>query len=348
MDEANDLSNAEPLGYFEVRPYKADGGYSMGGVLQLIGTLGICGMILGAITSFISQYFYLVLLFPIVIGGIMGAIGAFFIKMFHIRAPLMCGLAGFIAGCLAMIAVQFTDYRNFQSQLGPDAEVLMEIADNFDELKANMEELPEEVKALIEELDQNPEFLRALRVKTFFDYVDFSAHQGVEIGRARGGKAMNLGYTGSYIYWGVEMLIVAGIAFMIMSGAADEPYCPECGVWKDQRVLRDIDDATHVSNRLSSGHIEAFPVGESTAMPDARVTLSVCPDCGEEGDIDVKVERVKVNAKEEESTSMLSHTTYPGEALAVLIQGCDTHVALNNVVENEVEETDEEDSGEEE
>src|SRR5882724_503557 len=78
--------------------YKPDGGYTIGGLLMLISTLAGVGAVLGYITHIVSQWFYLILLFPALIGLGIGLLGVRKVHAGRVRNPWLGGLAGFLAG----------------------------------------------------------------------------------------------------------------------------------------------------------------------------------------------------------------------------------------------------------
>lgn len=314
---------------FPVQPYVPDGGMSLGGALQLVGTLGLAGIILGGIASYISRFFYLVLLFPIGIGLLLGWVGGRCIRAFKIRRPLTCGAAGFVAGCLAMLSLHYFDYRHFETTLaeeaGGDLELLRTIARNAEEIKAHPSDIPEEERSdvleFIGELEKDPQLRRALLVDSLASYIDFAAHEGVELKRGAG-NGINLGYWGSYIYWGLEALIVAGIAFGLMQGAAAEPFCGDCLVWKRSETWGPLSHPEAVEHSLREGRIERFEFDPAAAGPQVEVTVYRCPTCEEGGDLDVRVERLTRNSKGEVQRTRTLQATYPAEAYAALAVAC--------------------------
>ncbi|MEZ6057949.1 MAG: hypothetical protein R3C01_14720 [Planctomycetaceae bacterium] len=319
---------------FDVTPFKADGGFRMGDAMQMIGALGIVGILLGIITHYVSKLFYFILLFPLGIGVLVGLWGNWCITRFKIRSPLIGGVSGLVAGCLAMTAMHYWDYREFESnftdnpQLAAVREMVQQAAQADPVLKENSPEFREFANQF------DPEILQALLVDSFPSYVDMAAKRGVEINSNRGGgKGSNLGYTGTYIYWGVEMLIVAGIAFAMMSSTAGQPFCVDCNLWKTPEVYGPIKDPAHVTEMIQAGRIEPVESGDLSVAPGAFVTLSVCGEClpeeiapdprvvgpgAEPISFEIFVERGALNGKGELTKSMLSRTTYPITALPVI------------------------------
>src|SRR5262249_32779753 len=192
------------------------------------------------------------------VGVALGLAGTLGIRLGKVRSPVLAGIAGFVGGCVAMLSIQFFDYLR----------------------------VPVEAR-------------RAVGIHTFFGYVDFAAHQGVTIGRATSSsstdKGMNLGYVGTYIYWIVELLLVAGIAFVIMKNGAGEPFCPEGQAWKQRRTLMTFrPPLDRVVVALEEGDLLRVMAEEewTTVTGEGVLSASVCPECESRGLIDVKLEQV--------------------------------------------------------
>lgn len=314
---------------FAVEPYRPDGGWSLGGAFQLIGCIGLAAVALGAIASYVSRYFYLIVLFSILIGFCIGFVGSFCIRRFGIRRPLVCGAAGFIGGVLSMLMMQYFDYRHFQSEMaagfGEGLPAAQQVARNLEDILAQREQLPQDLREFVEDLEANPSAVKALKVDSFPSYVDFAATNGVRLsnrsGREDGG--LNLGYVGTYIYWGVEMLIVAGVAYSIMKHSAAEPYCQECQTWKTAEVWGPLQGPQAVREAIDAGRLPQFPFDENPAPgPTTVVSGFRCENCRENGTIDVRVEELRTNKQGEVKRKTLTQATYPGDAWAALVIAC--------------------------
>ena len=275
---------------FDTQPFEADGGFQPMGLIVAFVAAVVAGVAMGWLASLISQWFYLILIFPAVIGGAVGFAGALAVQFGKVRNPWLAGLAGAVGGVTATVAMHYFDYGKFVSIL------------------------QEKEPAALRVWEQSG--------RGFVDFVDLSATQGVQIGRAGrgGGKGLNLGYVGSYIYWGVELLIVAGIAFAIMIGASREPYCTRCNTWKESRPLgRLAMPQADALAAFASGQLTQLAT-QSFADPggNLQVKVAVCPSCREASSVDVKLETITKDEKGNDKTSEVAHVTYPGHALQVL------------------------------
>ncbi|MEZ6064274.1 MAG: hypothetical protein R3B90_00875 [Planctomycetaceae bacterium] len=340
---------------FDAQPYRPDGGLSIGGLLQLVGLLGLTGIILGAIASWISQWFYLVLMFPIGIGALVGGVGNWGIKQFRIRRPLTCAVAGFAAGCLAMLSMHYFDYQRVDANIDKElanriaAEIstnpgndidgpmndekarkiateraarVRDLARNFDTYQPKAAELPVKEQEFLQVLGEAPEIRRGLGISSLWTYLDHAAHQGVELKRgAQQGNGANLGYTGSIIYWGIEALIVAGMAFAVMKDTAGQPFCGECESWKVAASWGPMTSPNEVRTALEQGRLEAFPYDPTSSAGVVYTEAYRCPNC-DDGDIAVKLEQVTLNSKGEPQRKLLTQVSYPQDAWGALRAAC--------------------------
>jgi hypothetical protein len=148
----------------------------------------------------------------------------------------------------------------------------------------------------------------------FWEYMDLKATEGVRFGNAGGGAAGNgIGYTGSIIYWAIEAIITAAGAAALASVCVGSPFCAECNRWKQKRKLGPY--------RVEPGYaVPAVGAGVPTGLlvpadgkKSVLVELYVCPGCGDQGTLDVKL-----TGTHQDGSKMLTwkgFVTYPGEAL---------------------------------
>jgi hypothetical protein len=307
---------------FPVQPYRSDNGFSAPGLIMLITAMTLAGAVLGYVAHFIGQWFYLILLFPIGIGFVLGLVGQAMVKQGRIRNALIGGLAGIFGGVAAMTMMHYFDYQKFQKDIAS-----AEIDEGYREL-AKLP--PGESKAAVRELfdlGDQADVLRLidlLRVDSFMSYMDAEAKQGVQIKRAtRGSDAgLNLGYWGSWIYWIIEALVVAGITFVTVKSSTAEPFCSGCGVWKQPVVLGSFSgDPAQATAALESGDLNQLAAAGATAgAGPLTVSMAQCVGCTSHGSLDLKLEALAVNSKGQTERKQLAHTSYPPESLQHLQQ----------------------------
>lgn len=317
-------SSARPM-RFDVTKHVSDGGGgSISGALQLASILISVGILLGFIASYVSQWFFLVVIFPLLMGFGLGLVGAITIKHYKIRRPIVCGAAGFVAGCFCLLTMHYSDYRRLESALADQPEAVLEIARNIEQLEAKMSELPPEIREVIGELRKNPEMLRVFKIRNLWDFMKYQAENGVTLSSKRG-QDINLGYTGSFIYWGVECLLVAGVCWAMMNMEASKPFCADCNRWKVEKPLlvstlgpKEITDAVNAGDLRALE--SALTSSDANQKPSVytKMLVHVCDACDPPATFEIKVVKVTVNAKNEHSNSDQTLMTYPGEALVPL------------------------------
>lgn len=305
---------------FSASRYKSDGGFTLKGLVTLTTLSCLTGAAVGLLAGLISQWFFMVLLFPLGMGLIIGAAGNVGVKAGKVRMPLVCGTAGFLGGCVAVAAMHGCEYYQFERELSEVPPEIRMLARNFDQLQQQKLEQP--VQEVLAELAKDPAARQALAVNGLFSFIDLKAKQGVEISSGRGGgKGMNLGYVGSYIYWGFELLLIAGVAFSMMRGAAAEPFCAGCGSWKTSSVAGAfLGPASNLKESLEQGDLTGIHSQAGVAGDNVVATVFQCPQCGPDAPIEVRFDKVTINAKGEASTKPLCTATYPGEALEPMTQ----------------------------
>jgi hypothetical protein len=267
---------------------------------------------LGFLASFVGQWIYLILVFPFVIGLALGGIGALGIRVGKVRHPWLAGGAGFLAGVLAMTMMHYFDYLRFDRQFPADKRAA---------LRAVLGQRQVQLAGLGGNAGRMQLLIQAVQVQDFPSYLDFEARQGVTISHGAGHKdkgGMNLGYIGTYIYWLVETLIVACVAFSMMRSQASEPFCTTCQNWKQKRAIGTLGTpAGPVVEAVREGDVNAL--WEHEPKPHGgplAVYVSSCQKCGNEAAADVLVQHVTINKKGQTKRQNLVQVTYPGEAVA--------------------------------
>ncbi|MES2793158.1 MAG: hypothetical protein V4719_26340 [Planctomycetota bacterium] len=306
---------------FNANRYQSDGGFSLGGLIKLTAISCLTGAVVGLLAGFISQWFFLVLVFPLGMGVLIGAAGAAGVKAVKVRMPLVCGAAGFMGGCVAVAAMNGWQYYQFERELSIVPPEIRMLARNFDKLQPQLKELDPPVQEILNNLADNPEGREALAVNGILDFIDLQARRGVELNRAKGGKnGLNLGYIGSYCYWGFELLLIAGIAFSIMRGAAAEPFCAGCEQWKTSSVAGSfLGPAKRLRDSLELGDLAG--ISSQVGQGDKLVaTVFHCLQCGPESPIDIRFEKVKIDGKGNVTRKTFCTATYPGDAIEPVTQ----------------------------
>lgn len=286
--------NTLPASTSEIpRPYSSDGGFTISGMMLTIAVGGFAALAMGLLAGFIAQYFYFVLLFPLAIGAAVGGSQVAVIGRTKIRNPLVCGFAGLIAGAIAVTSMHYVDYYRFQADM-------IEAAASLEESELMLQGIEDEAyrAAFAEELatyKSDPSRVAAKNVNSFIAYVDWAAHQGVELSSSRGtGSSSNLGYTGTYIYWAFEALIVASLCILMTYSRAGKPYCTGCDSWMQETELVSLGcDAKAASKAIAAGDLHRLPT-IFAANKETSIVLFSCESC-EENDVVVQPTAITYN-----------------------------------------------------
>lgn len=301
---------------YNIKPYQPDGGFEIPGVMMLLSALAIAGAALGFLAHWASNYFYLIILFPLLIGFVLGTIGMRMVRQGRVRNPWMGGLAGFAGGILAMFMMHYFDYQEFKSNIATLPPHVKEIA----RLPLELQRASLKEGLTSQEAKEAMLVLQAANVRNMLDYMNYAAQQGVELKSTSGSsktRGMNLGFVGSYIYWVIEVLIVAGMTYALVRSSAAEPYCAKCGKWKQAKVLGTMGgNVEALVAAAKTGDLRAVGAAKGTdPTGPLQVTAACCDGCVGDGAVDVKLELLSVDAHGKEQKKQVAHLTYPAEAL---------------------------------
>lgn len=302
---------------FSVTPYAAEGGFRPGGLLLMLLALAGAGAALGLAAHFLGKLIYLILIYPLLIGVLLGAVGRRTARSGHVRSPLLGGLAGFLGGVFAMAVMHYAAYVELQRAL--QAEMPAEVQTLTDEQL-------EAIVATAGDPEQARQDLAVLRAsRSFRQFMDFSAQQGVSIGSRRS-RGINLGYAGTYIYWGIEVLIVGLMALYMMREATSAPYCAVCEAWKESRVLALVERSDAARRGVEGGDLALLAESGPSTQGWSNFALhgALCPNCkGAHSSLDLKLVETVPNQKSRPDTRTRAHARWPAAALGAIEALCE-------------------------
>jgi hypothetical protein len=280
------------LRLYATKPYESDGGFSLIGLFLTIAIGVTVALVMGLTAGIVGQFVYAVLVFPLGIGLAVG--GALFWAIQHtkIRTPWVCGAAGLVAGVVAVTTMHYFNYLYFHQEMGQAAfeeqALRQDIANTRDPLEREV------LREVLAEYEADSEVLSAKQVSSFTSYIDWSARQGVSISRTRSqSKGLNLGYTGTYAYWGGEAVIVAVIAATLARRRASAPFCVKCDMWKAVRELGSLHAGRKAVDELvQSGRLADLPAIVGTAGEEVATSVWECPSCPCEDEVVLQVDQV--------------------------------------------------------
>jgi hypothetical protein len=231
-----------------MRNYRASGAAPVGGIVMLLVLAVLGGAVIGGILWAIEHFtnFYLVVLFPLAAGAILGGILAFSVRSSKVRSPIIAGLFGLAAGLIAYGVYHFAGY--YVTFRGEARTALVENGAT-NPTEADVDEL---VNAFLEaEVDETG----------FMGYMNLAAQEGITINRtvSSSSSGINLQGTGAWVYWGIEVAAAALIAAFMAGRAAGEPFDENAGTWygKPQLVaVTDKKSRKELVNALKNGDFQ--------------------------------------------------------------------------------------------
>jgi len=252
-----------------MKPYKPSNIAPQSGISTLAITSILTGLITGGLVSLVSQFFYLIILFPIGMGFVGGIATSTAITKGKIRNPILGASFAALTGIITYGSMNFFDYLHFR-QL------------------AAQEITAQDPTASISQAEIDRTIDSVLKQETGADgligFIKISAKQGVEItkaGSSSGGIKLNEEFT--WFYWLVELAIIEYMAVSMALAAASEPFCEDANEWYGEPVWSGCVPLEAKDNFLNLLNEDRFmPAGELAVsqlelpLPRLDVYLSSC------------------------------------------------------------------------
>lgn len=255
-----------------MKPYQPSLAAPAGGVLILLAAVLLGGTAVGVLVSLLSNLAYLILVFPLIMGLIGGALVAVAVRGGKIRNPGIAITAAVLIGIIIYAAMWATDYFQFRNN-------------------SNSDWLAKNPSANLTEADArfDIDLSQSTGQSGFLGYVLYEAAQGVSIGRigSNDQNALNLGPIFSWIYWVIELIIILWAAIRTGCKPAYEPFCEACGRWHEKPQLLGSLGASRSKEVLNLVENEQYlKLGEelqsNPALPNVAIFMTTpavdCPD----------------------------------------------------------------------
>jgi len=294
-----------------MKPYKPSNIATVNGI-QLLLLSSILGAILGgAVLGFISQFVYLIVLFPVVLGGAVGTASTIGVKLGKVRNPLIAGAVALLAGIISYGSLNYIQYLDSRQSFARD------IVNINPENEQNSEKMFDEF--LQQEVNNSG----------FIGYVQFSAKQGIQITRSGRSGGFKLDQTFTLVYWLIELAIIESLAVWLAVSAAQEPFCEEAQDWYGEEnflanaELKDQDQLIKALNSDNYAHAATmlnFLIGLDEPRLDLAVKLSPDPN----QDCYLILKKITFNAKKQMSTDRLLEGLITAKQQTELVEFVDT------------------------
>jgi hypothetical protein len=281
--------------------YRASGRIPFGGLISLILAAIIGSLVVGGLVFAVSHLIYLIVLFPILMGAIGGAILAFAVKSGKVRSPIIAGLIGLIMGVgivgVYRFAEYYIDFRN---------EIMVIVREDAGEGVPQ-----EEVDQFIDE-----SLLEEVGSPGFIGYLKYAATLGTTI--TRSSSEITLDENATWAYWGLELLIVALFCAGMAFNAARKPFNEEAGEWyPDPQYVGSVDwkSRKEFYNLLKDGDTrQAFKMVSSSPLTPPRVDVVVQQTLNApQTDVILTVRETRLNRKQETSGDKMKGVLSPQE-----------------------------------
>lgn len=111
--------------------------------------------------------------------------------------------------------------------------------------------------------------------------------------------------TGAFLYgfWGLEFLLIAVPALIVVHGAGRRPFCEGCDAWSDQHEgahalnLRDVAEVKAAAETKDFAALASFGAAPADAGYYVRVDLTRCPKCDRTNTVSLHAVTAEVDSK---------------------------------------------------
>ena len=303
-----------------MKPYQPSQVVPAGGAVILLAVAVVGGAVIGALGSLLANLIYLILLFPLLMGLIGGALIAAAVRAGKIRNPVVALAGGLVIGVVIYGSMWTADYLQFRNSV--KSEILARAA------AANLLDVESLIDEALVSQTGRPGFIGFLLVRD---------QAGVSIGRVgSGSNPFNLGPVFSWVYWGIELLIILGMAAVIGRKPALEPFCEACKRWYGKPALLGTLGASRSQEALGLIEGNQFQkLGEelqsNPAMPNVGIFLATCGDGCANGDAYLAARLQNRNSKGNLELKDLAKGLISPILLQDLRRGIETRKALYGV-----------------
>lgn len=282
-----------------MKNYQPSGVCSLPSLLVMLGITSTAAVGIGWAAHFVGQFFYLIVLFPFLIGlGVSTAVSLGITKT-KCRNTTIAALVAIFAGAVTYSSMHLFDYATFK-RTSSNA-IVVEMSQQGVETDEMIS--TEQAKQLVDNVLEDETGSTG-----FIGYMKFMAQKGISISN-KGSGGFNIGQTGTWIYWVLEFGAILFLAFG-GSSRASEPFCEKCESWYTDGHIGDSSGETEEA-LITALQSESFAdlssiLQPATSLPRITLNGSTCPSCSD-ADVVINVERISLDSKgKEESTALHS------------------------------------------
>jgi hypothetical protein len=268
-----------------MKKYRTSGRIPFGGFIALILATIIGGAVIGGIVFAASHLIYLIILFPLLMGAVGGGLLALVVRGTKVRSPIIAALFGLIMGVgivgVYRFAEYYIDFRNEITNAAHESE-----GDNI-----TQEEIDQFIDETLEQETGSPGFI---------GYLKYSASLGTTI--TRSSSEVELDEKATWVYWGIELVIVMLFCAGLAASAARKPFNEEAGEWYPEPLLVgsvDWKSRKEFYKLLKAGDLRsAFKMVTTASLSGNRVDVLVQQTpSAPQTDVVLSVNETRVNRK---------------------------------------------------
>ncbi len=199
-----------------MKPYKPSNRIDRRGWQWLALTSGVGGITLGGIAFATSFFVYLVIILPVLLGLVGGALLREAVYRGKVRNPLIAGGFALVTGAAIYGTMHGADYLVFRQNATQEISRALKSSDKASQSKA----AGMTIDKFLQERTGTTGFMGFLR---------YRSQTGIVVNRSSLRIPVSTQIT--WNYWSLEFLITSAIALGFASGAARKPFCESCHSW---------------------------------------------------------------------------------------------------------------------
>lgn len=257
--------------------------YPVRSVLLLVAAI-VGGLVVGGVVAFISQFIYLIILFPILMGAVAAFIMSAGVKFLKIPSA---GLAAFVALVLGLVlytSLHYGQYLLFVQEMHTVVEQELGITD-----AASANELID--LFLAEETGATG----------FVGFILVEVDAGFSVERTTGSSSLPISGPIIWVYWFIELAVITGMALVAAVGTSAKTFCKVCEEWYTSERLGSVPRQA-ATQFLQAVEMDDFKQAhdmvqaEAIPAPSLEVYLRRCPSC-ESSELHLAIEASGVDSR---------------------------------------------------
>jgi hypothetical protein len=273
---------------FDAEPFRPDGVAPFSGLALLLAGFALTATALGFVLSFVGQWVYVPIVFPMIAGALLGGAGRVLVRAGKVRSQVVAGTIGGLGGLGMMFSMHYFDCL---------------IALNFINWQA-------------------------VTPAVVFRYIDLVAKVGVVIGEdGNNGFNLGYVGSYIYfaveavLAAAFAFVLTKGAAAVPFCRACNLWKQP-----RTLAGLPHVPPAVAVEALRAGALLDLLDTGTPTAGGHPlNLKASVCPRCGGDGSVVAGVERITVDSRGRRNVKVIGQYVYPGQVLALVEQYAPQH-----------------------